>query len=261
MLELNRVGFSYKKHSALRDITLTLPDSGLICLVGPNGSGKSTLIKCINRIIPPQGTILFNGQNVADMSISTIAKTFGYVAQDISSAFPITVFDMILLGRRVYLGWNPTKQDLEIVSKNISLLGLEDFALRKVNELSGGERQKVLIATALSQEPKVLLLDEPTSNLDVKHQLDVMRHLKKIVKEQKMLALMAMHDLNLASQYSDQVVMLQKGSLYIKGAPGEVLTAENIKKIYHVNVAIHKHGASKHIVPVDDDSLCLIEKT
>jgi iron complex transport system ATP-binding protein len=261
MLELCNVGFSYRKHSALRDVTVRFPESGLVCLVGPNGSGKSTLLKSINRIILPTGDVLFDGRNVRDMSVTEIAKTFGYVPQEISSAFPITVFDMILLGRRAYLGWNPSNHDLEVVSANISLMGLNDFALRKVNELSGGERQKVLIATALSQEPKVLLLDEPTSNLDVKHQLDVMRYLKKIVKEKKMLALMAMHDLNLASQYADEVVMLHKGALFTQGKPDVVLTAENIKTIYRVNVVIHMYGETKHIVPVDDDSLCVTNET
>ena len=259
MLELRNVGFSYRKHSALRDVSVSFPESGIVCLVGPNGSGKSTLLKSINRIIPPTGDVLFDGRNVRDMSVTEIAKTFGYVPQEISNAFPITVFDMILLGRRAYLGWNPSNHDLDVVSENISRMGLDDFTLRKVNESSGGERQKVLIATALSQEPRVLLLDEPTSNLDVKHQLDVMRHLKKIVKDKKMLALMAMHDLNLASQYSDEVVMLNKGSLFIHGKPEQVLTKQNIQTIYRVNVVIHKHGNTQHIVPVDDDGLCVIK--
>ena len=251
-LKVSQLNFSYGKHSVLKDINLCFPDGGLVCLVGPNGSGKSTLLKCINKILNPTGEVSFDCKNVKRFSPSEVARTFGYVPQDISSAFPITVFDMILLGRRAYIGWNPTKHDLEVVSQNISLLELDDFALRKVNELSGGERQKVLIATALSQEPNVLLLDEPTSNLDVKHQLDVMKYLKTIVKTKKILALMALHDLNLASQYADKVIMLRQGQVYAEGAPKEILTKENIKEVYRVDVAIHNHGHVQHIVPIDD---------
>jgi iron complex transport system ATP-binding protein len=251
-LELSQLKFSYGKQSILKNINLSFPDGGLVCLIGPNGSGKSTLLKCINQILKPTGEVSFNSKNVKQMSTPEIAKTFGYVPQDISSAFPITVFDMILLGRRAYISWNPTKHDLEVVSQNISLLELDDFALRKVNELSGGERQKVLIAMALAQEPKVLLLDEPTSNLDVKHQLDVMKYLKTIVKENKILALMALHDLNLASQYADEVIMLRQGRVYAQGLPKDILTKENIKEVYRVDVAIHSHGPVQHIVPIDD---------
>jgi len=225
----------------------------LVGLVGPNGSGKSTLLKCINRILHLKGDVLFRKRKVSDMSASEIARTFGYVPQEFSSAFPITVFDMILLGRRPYLGWNPSARDLEVVSRNISLMGLEDFALRRVNELSGGERQKVLIAMALSQEPKILLLDEATSNLDIRHQLEVMKHLKAIAKSRKILVLMAMHDLNLASQYSDEIVMLDRGKVFAYGKSQSVLTKENIEAIYRVNVAIHRHGGVQHIVPVEGD--------
>ncbi len=259
MLEITNVGFTYGKHTALNNVSLSFPEAGFICLVGPNGSGKSTLLKCINKIHQPTGDVFYNKRPVKEMSTTEIAQTFGYVPQDISGVFPITVFDMILLGRRSYLGWTPSKHDLEVVSNNIAIMKLENFALRKVNELSGGERQKVLIAMALSQEPKILLLDEPTSNLDIKHQLDVMRYIRQIVRDKKMLAIMALHDLNLASQYGDYIVMLNKGHLYVQGTPREVLTKNNIQTVYRVNVAIHKHGTTQHIVPVDDDGLCIIE--
>jgi iron complex transport system ATP-binding protein len=151
---------------------------------------------------------------------------------------------------------------MNIVSENIALMGLEEFSLRPVNELSGGERQKVLIATALSQQPKVMLLDEPTSNLDIRHQIDVMKNLERIVKQKDILALMAVHDLNLASHYSSHMVMLTKGEVFAQGKPQEILTKDNIKALYSVNVAIHQHGKVKHIVPVEDDEdLFDMEKT
>lgn len=252
ILELSNIEFNYGKHAALHGISLRFEGSGLISLLGPNGSGKSTLLKSINRIINSKGEVFFNNKKVNEMPVSEIASIFGYVPQSISSAFPITVFDMLLLGRKPYLGWNPSERDIDIVSENISLMGLKDFVLRQINELSGGERQKVLIATALSQEPKILLFDEPTNNLDIKHQLDVMKHIKNIVIEKQILALIAMHDLNLAAQYSDEIVMLQKGRIYTQGKPEDVMTKENIKAIYGVNVAIHNYGASQHIVPVEE---------
>ena len=253
MLEIKNVNFDYGKRRALTGVNLTFSEKGIVSLVGPNGSGKSTLIKCINKILKPKGEILFNNHNIQYFSTSELAKIFGYVPQEFSSAFPITVFDMILLGRKPYMGWNPSEEDMNIVSENIALMGLDEFSLRPVTELSGGERQKVLIATALSQQPKVLLLDEPTSNLDIRHQIDVMKNLEKIVKQKNILALMAVHDLNLASHYSDQMVMLTKGKVFAKGKPHDILTRENIKALYDVNVAIHQHGNVKHIVPVEDD--------
>lgn len=250
---MNNVSFSYEKRLALNNVNLTFTDKGIVSLVGPNGSGKSTLLKCINKILKPKGEILFNTRNVQEFSTSEIARTFGYVPQEFSSVFPITVFDTILLGRKPYIGWNPSEEDIDVVSENISLMGLDDFALRPVNELSGGERQKVLIATALSQQPSVLLLDEPTSNLDIKHQIGVMKNLRKIVNSKDILVLMAMHDLNLASHYSQEMVMLTKGEVFARGKPQEILTKANIKALYGVNVAIHQHGNTKHIVPVEDD--------
>jgi iron complex transport system ATP-binding protein len=262
MLELKNVSYFYGKRMALTNINLIFPSSGIISLVGPNGSGKSTLLKCLNRILKPQGDLLLNGKSIHEFTISELSRTFGYVPQEFSTIFPITVFDMVLLGRKPYLGWNPSENDIEIVSENIALMELEDFALRPINELSGGERQKVLIATALSQQPSILLLDEPTSNLDIKHQIDVMRHLVRIAKNKKILVLMAVHDLNLASQYSEEMIMLSKGAVFARGTPQEVLTKQNIRTLYNVNVAIHKHGKIKHIVPVEDENnLFKLEKT
>lgn len=260
MLELKNVSFSYGRRSALSDINLSFSSSGITSIVGPNGSGKSTLLKCINMILKPRGEILLNKKKINEMPISEIAKNFGYVPQDFSSAFPVTVFDMILLGRRPYIGWSPSEEDIEVVSKNISSLDLNDLVLRNVNELSGGERQKVLIARALSQEPNVLLLDEPTSNLDIKHQIEVMKHIRDIVKNKGLLALIAIHDLNLASQYSNEIIMLNKGKVFSQGKPQKVLTKENIMAAYHVNVAIHKHGDVQHIVPMEGDNIVVMER-
>jgi len=244
----------------LSDVNLGFPSSGIVSIVGPNGSGKSTLLKCMNMILKPKGNIRFDNKNIHSLSISSVAKIFGYVPQGSPSSFPVTVFDMILLGRRPYLGWNPSKEDIRVVSENISRLGLEHLGLRRIDELSGGERQKVLMARALAQEPRILLLDEPTSNLDIKHQIDVMTLIRRIVREKNLLAIIAIHDLNIASQYSDRIVMLSKGKVFAQGKPQTILTRENIMSIYHVNVAIHKHGNVQHIVPVEGEDFISLEK-
>lgn len=255
MLKLADVGFTYKGGlHALRGVDLSFDDGGIVSLVGPNGSGKTTLLRCINGLLHAGGEILLHGRSLHDMSTREVARVVGYVPQDFTCSFPVTVFDMVLLGRRPYVGWSPSEDDLRAVARTIAGLGLADFTLRDVSQLSGGERQKVLIARALSQEPDVLLLDEPTSNLDIHHQLEVMRHLRTIVSRKGLLALLAIHDLNLASQYSDYVAMMRDGCIYAQGTPNQVFTRENIQAVYGVDVAIHQHGDVRHIVPVDKES-------
>jgi len=250
-LKLVDLSFGYDKVAILNSINLDLDSCGVHCLLGPNGSGKSTMIKCIMQVLRSKGDVLYNDMRVKDMKAKEISRIFGYVPQDCGSAFPITVFDMILLGRKPYIGWNPSSKDLDIVSENIALLGLEQYTLRHINELSGGERQKVMIAAALSKETPILLFDEPTSSLDIKHQIEVMKHVRSIVKNRNIMALIAMHDLNLASQYSDSIVMLQRGEVFAQGSPKDVLSKENIRSVYGVDVAIYDGGKTNHIVPVE----------
>lgn len=242
MLAIKDLSYSYGKRSVLRDIDLTF-DSGLVSLVGPNGSGKSTLLKCINALLKGSGEVMFGDVDVSGMRPNELARIIGYVPQWTPNAFSITVFDVILLGRRAYMGWNPGEEDMEAVSQVIAELGLEDFVLRDFSELSGGERQKVLVARALAQKPKVLLLDEPTSALDVRHQLEVLGYIRRMVKDRNILALMAIHDLGLASQYSDEVVFMKNGQVYARGLPESIVTHENIREVYGVDVSISwKHG-------------------
>jgi iron complex transport system ATP-binding protein len=250
-LKLRDVSFAYNKTDILHRINLEFDQSGIYCLVGPNGSGKSTLLKCLMQINRPNGDILFNDNPIRTMKQSEISGIFGYVPQDCYSAFPITVFDMILLGRKPYMGWMPSEADIDIVAGNISLFGLEQYALRHMNQLSGGERQKVMIAAAVTKQPRILLLDEPTSSLDIRHQLEVMQHIKSIVRSRGVMTVIAIHDLSLASQYADHIVMLRHGQIFAHGAPKSVLTRENIKTVYGVGVEIYENGEINHIVPIE----------
>jgi len=250
-LEVRGVSFSYSSRPALEDVTVKVAEGEVLGLVGPNGSGKTTLLRCINNILKPKkGVVLIEEKDTRNIKLRELAKLIGYVPQVTTSSFPSTVFDIVLLGRRPYVTWGVSSRDKEIVSQILSLMGIEDLALRRLNELSGGERQKVIIARALAQEPQVLLLDEPTSNLDIKHQLEVLGIIRSVVKQKAIAAVIAIHDLNLASRFSDKIVLLYKGRIYDAGEPAKVLTQENIKTVYGVDVEIYNNSGIPYIVPV-----------
>jgi len=194
------LSFSYGNKRILKGISLNADEGEIISIAGPNGSGKSTLLKCLNMTLKSQGTIFFGDINLKKMKSRQRAQLIAYVPQNISGSFPLTVFDMVLLGRRPYIGWRAGARDFAIVSEIISFMGLSHLMLKNYNRLSGGERQKVLIARALAQEPKLFFLDEPTSNLDLKHQLEVFACLKEISKRDGISTIITIHDLNLAAQ-------------------------------------------------------------
>ncbi len=224
----------------------------MLAIVGPNGSGKSTLIKCINGVLKPkQGTILLDEKDTASLSLMQIAKRIGYVSQSNAvNIFPITVFDAVLLGRRPHLSWRNSERDLEKVEEVLQLLKMENYALRDMHELSGGEQQKVLIARALAQEVDILLLDEPTSNLDVKHQLEVMEIIRTLAIQRGLSVIMAIHDLNLAAKYADQIAMLKDGGVYCVGEPAAVFTADNVRSVYGIDVIVRNESGKPFVVPI-----------
>ena len=250
-LEISGVSFSYGSRPALGDVTMSVGEGEVVSIVGPNGSGKTTLIKCINRILKPKGgAVLVEGRDVRKIKLRGLARLLAYLPQSAAHVFPSTVFDTVLLGRRPYVNWGISPGDKAIVSQMLSLMGLEAMAMRHFNELSGGEQQKVLLARALAQEPQVLLLDEPTSNLDLRHQLEVLDIVRSVVKEKKMSAIMAIHDLNLASRYADRVIMLNGGKILDIGDPVSVFTPENIAHVCGVEALVKNEGGIPYIVPI-----------
>jgi iron complex transport system ATP-binding protein len=250
-LKVKDVEFSYASMPVLKDICIELAESEMLGVVGPNGAGKSTLIRCIDRILKPQhGSILLDGRDIKEMHLMELAKKMGYIPQSASQIFPATVFDTVLMGRRPHVGWRSSEKDTEMVLEMLQMLNIEEFAMRDINELSGGQQQKVIIARALTQEPAVLLLDEPTSNLDIRHQLEVMDIIKNIVREKGISAIMAIHDLNLASRYAARIVMMNKGKIFSAGDPVSVLTPDNIKWVYGVEAEVHNNNGKPYIVPI-----------
>jgi len=250
-LKVKGVHFSYNGVSALDDVSIEVGDGEVVSLVGPNGSGKSTLLKCINKILKPKkGAILLEEKDLSDIGLNEMAQLSGYVPQSANYLFPSTVFDAVLLGRRPYVDWSVSPRDKEVVSQTLAATGLEGMVLRYFNELSGGERQKVLIARALVQEPEILLLDEPTSNLDLRHQLEILDLITAMVREKGISAIMAVHDLNLASRFSDKIIFLTEGRIYTAGEPGAVLTQENIRSVYGVDTLVNNDSGRPHIIPI-----------
>jgi iron complex transport system ATP-binding protein len=251
-LKVNGLEFGYSSTSVLKDVTMELTESEMLGIVGPNGAGKSTLIRCIDRILKPkQGSILLDEEEIKDMRMMEIARKIGYVPQTTSRSFPTTVFDTVLMGRRPHLGWRSSESDLKKVVDVLKLMEIEDLAMSDLNELSGGQQQKVLIARALAQEAGVLLLDEPTSNLDIKHQLEVMEIIKNLVATKRVSTIMAVHDLNLASRYTDRVIIMKQGMIVGAGIPSDVLTQENIRTVYDVEAKVINGNEEKpYIVPL-----------
>ncbi len=238
-LECRNVTFGYKKdHHVLEDISFTLRQEEILSLLGPNGTGKSTLLNCINGGLRYTGEITVNGENIRNISLKKKAKLVGYVPQQMKSDFNLKVIDFVMMGRIPYSRFGFHEKDQEVSFSILKKVGLEGFEMRNLNELSGGEKQKVYISRALAQEPDILILDEPTSTLDLKNQLDVMELLALLSKEEKLSMIISIHDLSLASMFSDQIMMLKDRHLVAAGASRHILTEKNIRDVYGVDCSV-----------------------
>jgi iron complex transport system ATP-binding protein len=250
-LSLEHICMNYGKHKALDDISFDVQPGEVLSIVGPNGSGKSTIIKCIAQVLNPTGgQILADGRDLSKIELNEVAKLIGYVPQNFHYLFYSTVMETVLLGRKPHVKWRISQHDLDIVQQALSDMNINEMADKFMDELSGGEKQKVYIARTLAQQPQLYLLDEPTSNLDLKHQIEVLEITKRLTKEQGASMVVALHDLNLAMKYSDRIVMLEKGRMYAYGKPEDVLTVNNIDSVYGVEALILDSTYGKYIVPV-----------
>ncbi len=253
MIELQNISFSYDRSAApvLQGIDFSLSDGQCAAVLGNNGAGKSTLLKCIDRILRPQaGQVRIDGEDIFTLSANEMARRVAYVAQNARSS-DLTVFDTVLLGRRPYIRWDVSTRDRELVSGLLERLNLSHLAMRSLSRLSGGEAQKVLIARALAQEPRLLLLDEPTSNLDPRNQHEVMHLVRELAQERGICVIAVLHDLNLAIRYCDRFLLLKDSRVYAAGGP-ECMDPETIEAVYSMHVHIIEHMGVPVVVPFPD---------
>ncbi len=249
MLTVSGIHFSYNSHPALSDIDFSLKQGQVLGVLGINGAGKSTLLKCLNRILKPQqGTVLLEKADVLQMDQRDVAKRMGYVPQRHSDT-RLTVYEAVLLGRRPHMGWTAGQADYAVVETLLNQMALAHLSQRPVCDLSGGEVQQVMIARALAQSPKVLLLDEPTSNLDIKNQLEVMGLIRRVIREQGLSAVVSIHDLNLALRFSDAFLFLRGHRVHALHARDE-LTAKTIREVYGVDVTLVNVGDHVLVAPI-----------
>lgn len=244
LLRLNKVGFQYDGDRVLNNVSFDVDQGEFFGIIGPNGSGKSTLLKIIDGILKAQeGTLHLNGHRLHEFKRRDVAKIIGFVPQDFSLTFPFTVREIVLMGRMPHLGRLrfESESDCEIARKAMEVTDTEDFADRSMNELSAGEAQRVLIARALTQEPRIILLDEPTAYLDIRHQIAIFDLIKKLNREQALTVIAVTHDINLSSHYCDRILLLKEGAVRGLGSPEEVITESTIREVYDTPVMVDKN--------------------
>ena len=247
-IEYKKIRFSYNGKDVLKNISGTFQKGKFSAVVGPNGSGKSTFLKCLDRLLKPkEGSILIDGKSLDQYPGRDLAKKIGFVQQSAQSVFANTVFNTVLLGRKPYMNWRPGSNDEKITEDILKEFHLESLAMRSIDEISGGERQRVYIARAMAQQPEILLLDEPTSNLDIKYQFEIMELLKKVCRKE-VTVIMAIHDLNLAIRYADQFILLKEGEILAMGNR-DIITEKNLEKLYSIKFQKITTRNTMYIIP------------
>jgi iron complex transport system ATP-binding protein len=248
VLRLDNISLGYDKQTVLRNVNLEAKPAEMLGIIGPNGAGKSTLIRGITRLIQPtSGKIFLNGNEISGIPRQKLAQLVAVVPQNPTLPEPFTALEVVLMGRTPHLGLlrYEGEKDLTIVKNVMEATQTISFAERRVGELSGGERQRLTIARALAQEPKIILMDEPTANLDINYQIETLNLARELCQKQELIVVLTLHDLNLASQYCDRLVVLGKGTVYCQGTPQTVINAETIKDVYGAEVHVYPHPVNK----------------
>lgn len=246
MLNIESLSIKYGTHLALDSVSLQVKPGEVVAIIGPNGAGKSTMIRAVSGLLPPvNGRILIDNHPLENLSTMQRARYLSVVPQARSLPGSFTAYQTVLLGRTPYLGWlgKSGQSDHELVRWALARTQAEEFANRPVGELSGGEQQRVLLARALVQDAPVMLLDEPTTYLDLQHQSGLLNLVRELANEKKLAVLMVLHDLNLAGLYADKIVLLVNGRIHSKGTPTQVLTSNNLSSVFKVPVQVIQHPA------------------
>jgi len=247
MIEIKNISFSYGKKEVVKDVSFTAQAGECVGILGQNGSGKSTLITCLNKIrTPKSGSVNIGEHDILKMNRAETARHIAYVSQK-NEISQMTVFDSVLLGRKPYIKWAISQEDIDICEETIEMMGLSEYKLRYMDELSGGEVQKVMLARALVQQPRLLLLDEPTNNLDPKNQYEMLALVQQLTKERNISTMIVLHDLSLALRYCDRFLFLRSGEIY-KYGDENIVTTETIDAVYGIKTAIHVVDGQKIVV-------------
>jgi iron complex transport system ATP-binding protein len=240
-VSLKKVGFRYDEARVLGDISFEVQRGEFLGIIGPNGSGKTTLLRIIDKILSPcEGIVTIDGTDLHNIKRNDLAKIVGVVSQDFAPPFPFTVHEIVMMGRSPHLGKLrfEGKEDLTIVERAMEMTDILPLSGRPFGELSGGEMQRVLIARALAQRPEIILLDESTSHLDIKHQIDFLNLIRTLNRREGLTVIAVTHDINLSSLYCDRILLLNRGTVHSIGTPGEVITESNIGDVYETKVLV-----------------------
>ncbi len=248
-LHVTDISFRYGTNLILDKISFEQKTGRILALLGPNGTGKTTLLKSLSGILHPfEGTSFLDGEDILKMNLKKKSRLVAYVPQNTTTVFPVKVIDAIMMGRKPFQGFHTTKADEEKVFELLELFELTKLAFKNTNELSGGERQRVFLARALCQNPRLLLLDEPTSSMDLKNQLRTMSMVRKLADKQNLTVIVSIHDINLAAMYCDNFLMLHNQKIFTFGDSEKVLTAQNIEKVYEVKTDMKEYDKYKHMI-------------
>lgn len=248
LMRISGLKGGYFKNIVVKDFSLAVGKGDFIGLIGPNGSGKTTLLRLISRVLIPQsGSVTFEGENIFQKDLKVLCQRIAFVSQDVSVHFSFSVLEFVLMGRIPHMNrlQFESKRDIAIADEALTLTDTLHLKDTMIDELSSGERQRVFVAKALAQEPSLLLLDEPTSHLDIGHQIQILDLLKKLNRDQKLTILMVLHDLNLAAEYCDRIVLMNEGAIFKEGLPHDVLSYQNIESVYQTVVVVRDNPITK----------------
>ncbi|KKG05830.1 ferrichrome ABC transporter ATP-binding protein [Methanosarcina mazei] len=259
-LEIKNLKFRYNSNPVLKNVSM-ISEPMVTAIIGPNAAGKSTLLKCMCGILKAEGSIILNGKDLKAYQKDEVIKAISYLPQESSTNAIMTVLEATLLGKISSLGWRIKDEDLSASMDTLEKLGIEDLAMRQMNELSGGQKQMVSIAQSIIRNPGVLLMDEPTNSLDLQRQLELFDVIRDITDENKMTTIVALHDLNLAARYAGKVILMNGGKIMAAGSPASVITEAMIREVYGVNarVTLDDEGIPQ-VIPINSTRKCGIKR-